>query len=94
MWPLLGCVGLLRSHAGITCRTLTGSATDATGVGDHALVLTDHRPEAPAEQDVFAPDYAPDETAEIAQKLRTQAGFGRDAARARRLAITRTGAGA
>jgi hypothetical protein len=38
-------------------------------------------PEAPAEQDVFAPDYAPDEIAEIAQKLRRQAGFGGDAAR-------------
>jgi manganese catalase len=32
-------------------------------------------PEAPAEQDVFAPDY------EIAEKLRRQAGFGGDAAR-------------
>jgi hypothetical protein len=30
---------------------------------------------------VFAPDYAPDEIAEIAQKLRRQAGFGGDAAR-------------
>jgi Mn-containing catalase len=35
-------------------------------------------PEAPAEPDVFAPDYAPDEIAEIAQKLRRQAGFGDD----------------
>jgi Mn-containing catalase len=33
-------------------------------------------PEAPAQEDVFAPDYAPDEIAEIAQKLRTDAGFG------------------
>jgi Mn-containing catalase len=33
-------------------------------------------PEAPAQADVFAPDYAPDELAEIAQKLRTDAGFG------------------
>ena len=32
-------------------------------------------PEAPAETDVFAPDYAPDEIAEIAQKLRKDAGF-------------------
>jgi Mn-containing catalase len=35
-------------------------------------------PEAPAQKDVFAPDYAPDEIAEIAQKLRRDAGFGRD----------------
>jgi Mn-containing catalase len=32
-------------------------------------------PEAPAQEDVFAPDYAPGEIAEIAQKLRRQAGF-------------------
>jgi Mn-containing catalase len=32
-------------------------------------------PEAPPETDVFAPDYAPDEIAEIAQKLRKDAGF-------------------
>jgi Mn-containing catalase len=32
-------------------------------------------PEAPPEPDVFAPDYAPDEIAEIAQKLRKDAGF-------------------
>jgi Mn-containing catalase len=38
-------------------------------------------PEAPAQEDVFAPDYAPDEIAEIAQKLRTDAGFGDGAAR-------------
>jgi len=38
-------------------------------------------PQAPAEPDVFAPDYAPDEIAEIAEKLRRQAGFGGDAAR-------------
>ena len=38
-------------------------------------------PEAPAEQDVFAPDYALDEIAEIAQTLRRQAGFAGDAAR-------------
>jgi Mn-containing catalase len=30
-------------------------------------------PEAPAEQDVFAPDYAPGEIAEIAQRLRNDA---------------------
>ncbi len=29
----------------------------------------------PAQEDVFAPDYAPGEIAEIAQKLRTDAGF-------------------
>jgi Mn-containing catalase len=33
-------------------------------------------PELPAEQDVFAPDYAPAEITEIAQRLRRQAGFG------------------
>jgi Mn-containing catalase len=32
-------------------------------------------PEAPPETDVFAPDYAPDEITEIAQKLRKDAGF-------------------
>jgi Mn-containing catalase len=32
-------------------------------------------PEAPAQEDVFAPDYAPGEIAEIARKLRTAAGF-------------------
>jgi Mn-containing catalase len=32
-------------------------------------------PEAPAEKEVFAPDYAPGEIAEIAQKLRLDAGF-------------------
>jgi Mn-containing catalase len=32
-------------------------------------------PEAPPETDVFAPDYAPDEIAEIAKKLRADAGF-------------------
>jgi Mn-containing catalase len=32
-------------------------------------------PEAPAEPDVFAPDYAPDEIAEIAKKLRKDAGL-------------------
>jgi hypothetical protein len=32
-------------------------------------------PDAPAQQDVFAPDYAPGEIAEIAQKLRKDAGF-------------------
>ena len=32
-------------------------------------------PEYPAQEDVFAPDYAPGEIAEIAQKLRCQAGF-------------------
>jgi len=32
-------------------------------------------PDAPAEEDVFAPDYAPGEIAEIAQKLRKEAGF-------------------
>jgi hypothetical protein len=36
-------------------------------------------PEEPAEEDVFAPDYAPSEIAEIAQKLRRQAGFCDDA---------------
>jgi Mn-containing catalase len=36
-------------------------------------------PEAAAQTDVFAPGYAPDEIAEIAQKLRNQAGFGDDA---------------
>ena len=34
-------------------------------------------PEAPAQPDVFAPDYAPDEIAEIAQKLRKDAGLDR-----------------
>ena len=34
-------------------------------------------PDAPAQEDVFAPDYATDEIAEIAQKLRRDAGFGR-----------------
>ena len=34
-------------------------------------------PEAPAQPDVFAPDYAPDEIAAIAQKLRKEAGFDR-----------------
>jgi Mn-containing catalase len=33
-------------------------------------------PDMPAEADVFAPDYAPDEISEIAQRLRRQAGFG------------------
>ena len=32
-------------------------------------------PDAPAEPDVFAPDYAPDEIVEIARKLRKDAGF-------------------
>jgi Mn-containing catalase len=32
-------------------------------------------PDAPAQEDVFAPDYAPGEIAEIAQKLRADAGF-------------------
>jgi Mn-containing catalase len=32
-------------------------------------------PEAPPEEDVFAPDYAPDEIAEIAKKLRKEAGL-------------------
>ncbi len=32
-------------------------------------------PEAPPETDVFAPDYAPDDIAEIAQKLRKEAGL-------------------
>jgi Mn-containing catalase len=32
-------------------------------------------PDAPAQEDVFAPDYAPDEITEIAQKLRADAGF-------------------
>jgi hypothetical protein len=32
-------------------------------------------PEAPAQEDVFAPDYAPGEIAEIAQALRKDAGF-------------------
>ena len=32
-------------------------------------------PHAPAQEDVFAPDYAPGEIAEIAQKLRKNAGF-------------------
>jgi Mn-containing catalase len=32
-------------------------------------------PEAPAQEDVFAPDYAPGEIAEIAERLRRQAGF-------------------
>ena len=32
-------------------------------------------PEAPPEPDVFAPDYAPDEIVEIAQKLRKEAGL-------------------
>lgn len=31
--------------------------------------------EATAHEDVFAPDYAPGEIAEIAQKLRKDAGF-------------------
>jgi len=35
-------------------------------------------PNASAEPDVFAPDYAPGDIAEIAQKLRRQAGFGGD----------------
>jgi Mn-containing catalase len=38
-------------------------------------------PEAPAQEDVFAPDYSPDEIAEIAQKLRRDAGFAGDEAR-------------
>jgi manganese catalase len=38
-------------------------------------------PEAPAETDVFAPDYAPGEIAEIAQRLRREAGFDRDEVR-------------
>jgi Mn-containing catalase len=33
-------------------------------------------PEAPPEPDVFAPDYEPDEIAEIAQRLRMEAGLG------------------
>jgi Mn-containing catalase len=32
-------------------------------------------PDAPAQEDVFAPDYAPGEIAEIAQKLRADSGF-------------------
>ncbi len=35
-------------------------------------------PEAPAQEDVFAPDYAPGEIAQIAQKLRKEAGLGDD----------------
>ncbi|MFL6005794.1 MAG: manganese catalase family protein [Gaiellaceae bacterium] len=38
-------------------------------------------PEQPAETDVFAPDYAPGEIAEIAQRLRRDAGFGTAEAR-------------
>ncbi|MDA0159942.1 manganese catalase family protein [Solirubrobacter ginsenosidimutans] len=38
-------------------------------------------PEAPPQPDVFAPDYAPDEIAEIAARLRRQAGFGDPRAR-------------
>jgi Mn-containing catalase len=40
-------------------------------------------PDQPAETDVFAPDYAPDEIAEIAQRLRRDAGFGIEEARPR-----------
>jgi hypothetical protein len=32
----------IRSHAAITCRTLTGSATDATRGRDDAIIVTDH----------------------------------------------------
>jgi Mn-containing catalase len=32
-------------------------------------------PDAPPQPDVFAPDYAPDEIAEIAQRLRKEAGL-------------------
>jgi Mn-containing catalase len=32
-------------------------------------------PDAPAETDVFAPDYAPEEIVEIARKLRKEAGL-------------------
>jgi Mn-containing catalase len=45
------------------------------------LVVIDHAPEGvppydlPAQSDVFAPDYAPEEIAEIAQKLRKAAGL-------------------
>ena len=35
-------------------------------------------PDAPAEEDVFAPDYAPGEIAQIAQKLRKEAGLADD----------------
>ena len=38
-------------------------------------------PEEPAEKDVFAPDYAPGEIAEIAEKLRRDAGFKDDVGR-------------
>jgi Mn-containing catalase len=38
-------------------------------------------PDAPSQEDVFAPDYAPDEIAEIAQKLRREAGLDGRAAR-------------
>ena len=46
------------------------------------LQVVDHAPEGvppvdlPAQTDAFAPDYAPDEIAEIAKKLRQQAGLG------------------
>ena len=46
-----------------------------------ALEVIDHAPEGfppqdlPPEPDVFAPDYAPEEIAEIAQKLRKAAGL-------------------
>ena len=45
------------------------------------LQVVDHAPEGflpqdlPPETDVFAPDYAPEEIAEIAQKLRKAAGL-------------------
>jgi Mn-containing catalase len=58
----------------------------AVWVGEHPetgeeLEVVDAAPEGvppfdlPSEEDVFAPDYAPDEIAEIAKKLRTKAGL-------------------
>jgi hypothetical protein len=35
-------MALISSHAAITCRSLTGSATDATRGRDDAIVFTDH----------------------------------------------------
>jgi Mn-containing catalase len=48
------------------------------------LTVIDHAPEGfppvdlPPEPDVFAPDYAPEEIAQIAQKLREAAGLGKE----------------
>jgi hypothetical protein len=52
---------------------LTGA--DLTKTFPMPRIPTEKIPDAPAQEDVFAPDYAPDEIAEIARKLRADAGL-------------------